>query len=111
NRGLPEYEALLDKDGNVILAITLLRCVGWLSRGDFESRRTDAGPSLYTPGAQCIGKHKFDLSLVTSNENNWISAKIHVKGKSFNNPLKISFPTMIKTPLRADDKIFLSSYG
>ncbi|MHA1297668.1 MAG: glycoside hydrolase family 38 C-terminal domain-containing protein, partial [Promethearchaeota archaeon] len=38
NRGLPEYEALLDKDGNVILAITLLRCVGWLSRGDFESR-------------------------------------------------------------------------
>ena len=37
NRGLPEYEALPGKAG-VTLALTLLRCVGWLSRTDYPSR-------------------------------------------------------------------------
>lgn len=33
-RGLPECECLTDEDGNVVLAVTLLRCVEWISRGD-----------------------------------------------------------------------------
>src|SRR5207253_64376 len=48
--GLHEYEA----DGPV-LGVTLLRCVGWLSRDDLASRAGDAGPMLPTPEAQCQG--------------------------------------------------------
>lgn len=63
NRGLPEYEALPAATG-VDLAVTLLRCVGWLSRTDLASRPQGAGPSLPTPGAQCPGRHVFELALV-----------------------------------------------
>lgn len=63
NRGLPEYEALPDDDG-VDLAITLLRCVGWLSRDDLTSRPQGAGPALPTPGAQCPGRHVFELAVL-----------------------------------------------
>jgi len=56
NRGLPEIEGRRDADGEVELALTLLRCVGWLSRDDFASRRhSNAGPTLFTPAAQCPG--------------------------------------------------------
>src|SRR5205085_5765051 len=37
NRGLPEYEAEAAEDG-VWLGLTLLRCVGWLSRDDLATR-------------------------------------------------------------------------
>jgi alpha-mannosidase len=42
----------------------LLRCVGWLSRGDFATRRGPAGPSLEAPGAQMQGRWTFHYSLV-----------------------------------------------
>ncbi|GAH80218.1 unnamed protein product, partial [marine sediment metagenome] len=32
NKGLPEYEAIINEDGTISLAITLLRYIGWLSR-------------------------------------------------------------------------------
>ena len=54
NRGLPEIEALRTGDG-AELALTLLRCVGWLSRDDLASRPTHVGPELPTPAAQCLG--------------------------------------------------------
>jgi len=64
NRGLPEIEATRGVHG-VELALTLLRCVGWLSRDDFESRRnTNAGPTLFTPEAQCQGGHVFRYALL-----------------------------------------------
>ena len=60
NRGLPEFETFPDSNGDAVLALTLLRCVDWLSRDDFPSRnQTNAGPTLYTPDAQCIGRHVF----------------------------------------------------
>jgi alpha-mannosidase len=64
NRGLPEYEALAEDDGTVTLALTLLRCVGWLSRGDLRTRRGPAGPSLEAPGAQMPGRWTFHYSLI-----------------------------------------------
>jgi alpha-mannosidase len=64
NRGLPEYEALLAEDGTITLALTLLRCVGWLSRADIRTRRGPAGPSLATPGAQMPGRWTFHYSLI-----------------------------------------------
>jgi mannosylglycerate hydrolase len=62
-RGLPEYEALPRPDGRLDLALTLLRCVGWLSRGDLSTRFHHAGPALETPQAQCHGHHVFEYAL------------------------------------------------
>jgi hypothetical protein len=62
NRGLAEVEAL-EEGRSTSLAITLLRAVGWLSRGDLALRPGDAGPPLPTPGAQVPGPHRAELSL------------------------------------------------
>ncbi|MBI4494495.1 MAG: hypothetical protein HY690_17060 [Chloroflexi bacterium] len=62
-KGLPEYEVLDGPEG-ATLALTLLRCVGWLSRGDLAARPGHAGPMLPTPGAQCLGRHRFEYCLV-----------------------------------------------
>ena len=64
NHGLPEIEARRDLDGNVELVLTLLRCVGWLSRDDLRARRGHAGPPLPTPSAQMIGRWTFRYSLI-----------------------------------------------
>ena len=73
NRGLPEVEVLRLRDqvssrnlvsGGHEIALTLLRCVGWLSRDDFSTRRGHAGPFLATPGAQMPGKWTFDYSII-----------------------------------------------
>ena len=63
NRGLPEVEFIPDDDGTTI-ALTLLRCVGWLSRDDLHCRRGRAGSLLPTPEAQCPGRHTFHYSLI-----------------------------------------------
>lgn len=63
-RGLPEYECLEERDGTATIAITLLRCVEWLSRDDLATRKGHAGPPIFTPGAQCPGKHVFEYALV-----------------------------------------------
>jgi alpha-mannosidase len=62
--GLMEYEALLAQAGQgPKLGLTLLRCVGYLSREDLTSRPSGhAGPGLPTPGAQCLGRHQFRLA-------------------------------------------------
>jgi mannosylglycerate hydrolase len=55
--GLNEYEVTGEAPPR--LALTLLRSVGWLSRDDLSTRRGNAGPSLETPGAQCLGPQRF----------------------------------------------------
>lgn len=62
-RGLHEYEAVPAADG-VDLAVTLLRCVGWLSRDDLVSRPQGAGPAMPVPEAQCPGPHRFELAVM-----------------------------------------------
>jgi alpha-mannosidase len=60
--GLMEYEAVEGDDG-MRLGLTLLRCVGYLSRDDLPTRPSGhAGPGLPTPGAQCLGTHSFRLA-------------------------------------------------
>ena len=61
--GLPEYEAE-PTAGGVDVLVTLLRCVGWLSRDDLRTRPGNAGPMLATPGAQCRGPLAVRLALV-----------------------------------------------
>jgi alpha-mannosidase len=65
NRGLPEYEVLpAAAPGGAAVALTLLRAVEWLSRGDLTTRRGHAGPAILTPGGQCLGDHTFEYALV-----------------------------------------------
>jgi 2-O-(6-phospho-alpha-D-mannosyl)-D-glycerate hydrolase len=65
SRGLPEHE-LLREPGSPggALALTLVRSVGWLSRGDLSVIDHAAGPMVATPGAQELGPHRFEYALV-----------------------------------------------
>lgn len=74
NRGIPEVEAMRGADG-VELALTLLRSVGWLSRGDLRMRRGHAGPGVETPEAQGLGMHRFEYGLTTYC-GSWVEAQI-----------------------------------
>ncbi len=75
NRGLPEYEALHGKD-RVTIALTLLRCVGWLSRMDYPSRHGHAGPPLASPGAQQPGLSVAEYSIIP-HRGGWEKAYQH----------------------------------
>jgi mannosylglycerate hydrolase len=59
-RGL--REGCVSPDG--VIAVTLLRCFGWLSRDDMATRRGGAGPQVETPGGQERGRHRFEMSLI-----------------------------------------------
>lgn len=61
--GLPEFEAVQTEKGAAI-NITLLRCVGWLSRTDLLTRHGNGGWTIETEEAQCIGRHEFDFCVV-----------------------------------------------
>jgi len=73
NRGLPEVEVLKNAQGKAEIALTLLRCVGWLSRDDFSTRKGHAGPFMETPGAQMPGQWVFDYSIIP-HSSTWTSA-------------------------------------
>ena len=76
NSGLPEYEAI-DTAGGAEIAVTLMRCAGWLSRADIHTRRGGAGPQLRTPGAQLLGTHEFDYCIIP-HAGDWESCNAHV---------------------------------
>ena len=111
NKGLPEYEAIINDDKTITLAVTLLRCIEWLSRDDFSSRGSHAGPGYKTPGAQCLGEHTFEISLTTESKSSWLDSNIHQRGKEFNNPLKLIFPAMAQSALRTSNKVMLNPTG
>jgi len=79
NQGLPEYEIIPE---NNTIALTLLRCVGWLSRGDLEYRKEGAGPSFATPEAQCLGENTFSYALIP-HQGSWDDARISQKTKQY----------------------------
>jgi mannosylglycerate hydrolase len=84
NRGLPEVAVLTTVDGTSQVSMTLLRCVGWLSREDLWNRRGHAGPGLPTPGAQEIGIHTFEYAIIP-HDGNWKAAAR--QANAFNSPL------------------------
>ena len=57
--GFFEYE--LEQGGDLL--VTLLRCVGQLSREDLPTRPGHAGWPTPTPGAQCLGRERVQLAL------------------------------------------------
>jgi alpha-mannosidase len=58
--GVFEYEVIPDPPE---LAVTLLRCIGTISRPQLATRAWAAGPDLPTPEAQMIGEHRVSLTL------------------------------------------------
>jgi alpha-mannosidase len=59
--GVFEYEVIPDPGS---LAVTLLRCVGTISRGAMATRPGPAGPDVATPEGQMIGQTGFALGLL-----------------------------------------------
>ncbi|HVB22580.1 MAG TPA: glycoside hydrolase family 38 C-terminal domain-containing protein [Ktedonobacteraceae bacterium] len=95
NRGLPEYEVVQNGPGpgippeGMAVAVTLLRCVEWLSRGDLSTRRGHAGPMEHTPEAQCLGTSVCDYALVP-HAGDWEAAEALVmrEAQAFNTPVR-----------------------
>jgi len=83
NKGLPEYEARTDGT----LALTLLRCVGWLSQDDLTTRDRLAGPKIAVPDAQCLGEHKFKYAILPLAAP-WPSAAICTEENHYSIPIK-----------------------
>ncbi len=81
NRGLPEVEATAGRE----IALTLLRCTGWLSRDDFPARTGHAGPMLPVPGAQMKGEWAFDYAVIPHN-GDWLAASR--EARAFAAPLR-----------------------
>lgn len=79
NKGLREFEVLADKTGNAI-AVTLLRCVGRLSGGG------DTPTAIPTPGAQCIGKYRFEYAILP-HRGSWQNARVWEQARQHNVPL------------------------
>jgi alpha-mannosidase len=93
--GLPEHEPIVE-DGQVTLAVTLLRCVGSLSRGDLSTRRGHAGPAIPTPSAQCLGAHAFRLGIAPVAADNWAAVS---------NMAEIFFSPPVVAPLAAGQPV------
>lgn len=111
NKGLPEYEAIESKDGTITLAITLLRCIEWLSRSDLGTRFGNAGPDLNTPGGQCLGSHTFEFSLaIQEGKGDWLGSNMHVVGKEFNCPLKPYIPASVNSMYRSLNKVLFIAF-
>jgi mannosylglycerate hydrolase len=102
NRGLPEYEILQEgagiAPGQMAVALTLLRCVDWLSRVDLSTRRGHAGPMEHTPEGQCLGHHEFDYALVP-HSGDWQAEACLVlrEAQAFNIPVRATVAPTIST--------------
>jgi mannosylglycerate hydrolase len=106
NKGLPEYEAINVGDGEISVAVTLLRSIGWLSRHDLASRGGNAGPPITVPGAQCIGKHTAELAIITSSKP-WLEEGLYWRAEEYHAPLTPAVPQSIGTMYRLRDTISL----
>ena len=84
NRGVPEIEAIADK-GNTVLALTLMRSVGWLSRDDLVCRPQAAGPHLEARGAQSKGPHEFEYAF-TSYQGGFAEADVAEQAHAYAYP-------------------------
>ncbi|HYL58409.1 MAG TPA: glycoside hydrolase family 38 C-terminal domain-containing protein, partial [Candidatus Acidoferrales bacterium] len=86
-RGLLEVEVRRESAGATIL-LTLLRCVGWLSRSDLATRRGGAGPELETPGAQEPGAHRFEFALTTF-QGSYLDGDVIARVEAYTTPPRV----------------------
>jgi mannosylglycerate hydrolase len=85
NRGITEYQ-VEPTAGGVRVCLTLLRCVGWLSRSDLWTRNGPAGPAIATPDAQCPGEHVFEYA-VAPHAGGWLDAGVHQQAEAYVTPV------------------------
>ncbi|HUO05570.1 MAG TPA: glycoside hydrolase family 38 C-terminal domain-containing protein [Candidatus Binataceae bacterium] len=86
-RGIYETEVRRDTTGATIL-LSLLRCVGWMSRGDLAMRRVDAGPEIETPDAQELGQHRFEFAIAAW-QGNYTKSEITEIANAYAYPPKV----------------------
>ena len=88
SRGLPEHEAQRERteEGEATrLALTLVRSVGWLSRGDLKVIDHAAGPMVPTPGAQELGPHRFEYAVVL-HRGDWQEGEVMADARRYAAP-------------------------
>ncbi len=95
NRGLHEYE-VERKEKETSLKITLLRSVGYLSRGDLTTRKGHAGPFMPTPEGQCLGRYNFEYSFIILNSND--EREFYEKSRNY-----LIYPVAIASPVKIKD--------
>jgi alpha-mannosidase len=71
-----------------VIALTLLRCVGWLSRDDLHCRQGHAGPGVPTPDAQCMGRHTFRYALTPYAGTFGPDEEARAQANAFRTPLR-----------------------
>ena len=101
NVGLPEYE-VLDRPHAPVIAQTLLRSVGWLSREDLVTRPCNAGPRVETPEAQCLGPQTFWYAVIP-HPGDWEEARIWEEAHALRYPLLGRTVDFQEGELSADD--------
>jgi alpha-mannosidase len=99
SRGLFEHE-LTRGEGSATLALTLLRCVGWLARGDLACVDHAAGPMVPTPGAQLLGRQQLDYALLL-HDGDWQRGDVHADAERYQAP-----PIALPLVPRSDGKSF-----
>jgi len=87
SRGILEVEVRPEPAGSTIL-LTLLRCIGWLSRSDLATRRGGAGPELETPDAQEIGTHRFEFAIATL-RGSYLDAELLHRVEAYGSPPRL----------------------
>lgn len=87
SRGLPEHEVVRETahGASTCIALTLLRSVGWLSRGDLSVIDHAAGPMVPTPGAQELGLHRFEYALVL-HRGDWQAGDVMSEARRYEAP-------------------------
>jgi alpha-mannosidase len=105
-QGLYEYEARREGKGSALI-LTLMRAVGWLSRGDLATRPNHAGPAFPTPEAQCQGPQVFDYAIMPYT-GNWEKSHLPMWAQRFRVPLleKVCHGPVTGSPLPPDFSLF-----
>jgi alpha-mannosidase len=105
NRGLPEMEFFAES-GATVAALTLLRCVGWLSREDMHCRQGHAGSGLATPEAQCLDQYTFHYALIP-HVGGWEAAR--TEAEAFRVPLRAIATGIHDGPLPSAERLVHAS--
>lgn len=103
SRGIYEVEARPEQNGTTLL-LTLLRCVGRLSRSDLATRDGGAGPEFDTPGAQELGGHAFQFA-ITSWRRGYLDADVMPQMVTYTVPPRV-FSTRAPVPPVASMQLF-----
>lgn len=108
NRGLPEVAVVRDENGDAEINLTLLRCVGWLSRDDLWNRVGHAGPPLLTSDAQELRPYIFDFCIIPHGPDFFEAVKL---AQSFQTDLDIRTSSLHPGSLPAESAMVEVSHA